>query len=140
MTTRTFRSSISLWLLIPLILLTMTVLIINIAIRIWPVAAFIVLMQFFILHLYLTTTYTITPDGQLFIRCGFFYRTHIDIQTIKRITPSNDPNSAPALSLNRIAIWHTGGHERVLVSPRERAEFIHALLAVNPGIIKEEGC
>lgn len=138
MITRTFRSSISLSLLIPLVLLTMTVLIINIVSRIWPVAVFIVLMQCFILHLYLTTTYTILETGQLFIRCGFFYKTYIDIHSIKKISPSNDPTSAPALSLNRIAIWHAH-HERVLVSPKEREEFINALVIINPGIVKE-GC
>lgn len=76
------------------------------------------------------TRYTI--DGRtLVVRSGPF-RWLVPIDEIDSITPTDDPSSAPALSLDRLSIRY--GTREILVSPREHERFIEALRAVNPKI------
>ena len=71
-------------------------------------------------------------DGRtLLVRCGPF-RWSVPIDEIESVTPTDDPSSAPALSLDRLSIRY--GPREILVSPRERERFIEALRAVNPKI------
>jgi Bacterial PH domain len=66
--------------------------------------------------------YIITAD-QIIIKMGPFSYRKIDIATIRKMELSNNPLSAPAASLQRIAIhYNKGGY--ILVSPKNRAEFI----------------
>lgn len=61
------------------------------------------------------------------------WRTKIDIKTIRKIYATRNPLSSPALSINRIAIVYNKFDE-VLISPKDRADFIEELLKVNPTI------
>lgn len=82
---------------------------------------------------FLDTVYSLTADGQLLIRCGPFYRQSISIASIRKVRPTRNPLSSPALSLDRLEIrydkWST-----VLISPRERSAFLQQLLQLNPQI------
>lgn len=60
----------------------------------------------------------------------------IDIKTIKKIYATKNPLSSPALSLDRIAVVYNKFDE-VLISPKERADFIQELLKINPNIVVE---
>ena len=61
------------------------------------------------------------------------WRTKIDIKTIRKVYATRNPLSSPALSINRIAIVYNK-YDEVLISPKDRADFIDELLKVNPNI------
>jgi hypothetical protein len=84
-----------------------------------------VLLLFFLLSK--TIQYKI-EDKKLII-----WNTKIEISTIRRIYRTNNPLSSPALSLDRIAIVYNKFDE-ILISPKERNEFIKELLKINPSI------
>ena len=67
----------------------------------------------------------------LVIRAGIF-RWVIPVSDIESLSPSRNPLSSPALSLDRIEIRHQGGS--ILVSPQDRQGFVSALKEVNPRI------
>lgn len=58
------------------------------------------------------------------IRCGLI-EDHIPLRDIRRITPTFNPLSAPALSIRRVRIDTT--HRSFLISPRKRERFIEEL-------------
>ena len=84
-----------------------------------------VLLLFFLLSK--TIQYKI-EDKKLII-----WNTKIEISTIRKIYRTNNPLSSPALSLDRIAIVYNKFDE-ILISPKERNEFIKELLKINPSI------
>ncbi|TGD57433.1 PH domain-containing protein [Flavobacterium humi] len=57
----------------------------------------------------------------------------IDIRSIRKIEKTNSIVSTRALSLNRIWI-HYNKYDEIVVSPKERQDFIDRLLAINPTI------
>ena len=61
------------------------------------------------------------------------WNTKINIHSIRKIYRTNNPLSSPALSLDRIAVVYNT-YDEVLISPREREEFIEELLKINPNI------
>lgn len=76
------------------------------------------------------TSYVVTADV-LIIRAGPF-RWRVRLDAIQSLTATRNPLSSPALSLDRIAVKHTGG--TVLVSPKDRAGFVKAILTANPSV------
>lgn len=76
------------------------------------------------------TNYTI--DGRTLIARSGPFRWRVPIDEIDSITPTRDPSSAPALSLDRLSIRY--GARELLVSPRNREQFVAALRAMNPKI------
>lgn len=105
--------------------------------RLWWVLALIVLLAFFAGHLLLTIHYII--EGQnLQIKSGFLFRQNIAIRDIRKIRSIRDYSSAPAASSDRLMLTYNK-YDSVLVSPREKAAFITALLEINPGI-DAKGC
>ncbi len=64
--------------------------------------------------------YEIT-EKEILIKCGF-YEDRIAIERIKKIFPTMNPLSAPALSLTRVQIETV--HSSYLISPKNRDGFI----------------
>jgi hypothetical protein len=62
--------------------------------------------------------------------------TKIDINSIKRIYSTHNPLSSPALSLDRIAVVYNT-YDEVLITPKEREDFIREVLKINPNIVVE---
>ncbi|WP_339887700.1 PH domain-containing protein [uncultured Flavobacterium sp.] len=60
----------------------------------------------------------------------------VEIQTIRKIYKTRNPLSSPALSLDRIAIVYNK-YDEVLISPKNKKEFIDELLKINPDIVVE---
>lgn len=54
-----------------------------------------------------------------------------------KLRAAKNPLSAPALSIDRIEILY-GKYGIALVSPKNRVQFVKALLAENPGIEVDE--
>jgi uncharacterized membrane protein YdbT with pleckstrin-like domain len=93
------------------------------------VNAFLVI---FILYMLSNTDYTIN-DTWLHVRSGFMVNKTIDIASIRSIAETKSALSAPAFSLDRLEINYNL-YDSVVVSPQNKADFVAALLAVNPQI------
>lgn len=130
---KTHYSKIGMELVVPLVLIfgTVLVLIINEKPN-WIAIAILLPVILFVVHMFLTTKYTIEGDN-LVIKCGFLYHKTIDINTIRRIAETNNLLSSPATSLDRLEILY-GKFDSVLISPRRKAEFINDIKRINPGI------
>lgn len=79
------------------------------------------------------TTYYVIEGDVLVIRSAFL-TWRIPIRDITAVTPTRNPLSSPALSLDRLRIDY--GTRFILVSPAERQRFVDALHAVNPAIMR----
>jgi hypothetical protein len=64
-------------------------------------------------------------DETLRVRCGPF-RWLIQIRDIRAVTPTNDPKSSPAMSLDRLEIDY-GDDKSLLIAPEPRTEFLRQL-------------
>lgn len=78
----------------------------------------------------LLNTYYVIDHKVLKIRCGFFFKKTIAIDTIYKISESRNPISAPAASLDRLELFYNQ-NKSVLVSPREKQKFIDHLIRLN---------
>ncbi len=90
---------------------------------------------FFVLHMYLTTRYTITKE-MLTITSGFLFKKEIALNSITSISPSRNPISSPAFSLDRLQIRH-GKNDSVLISPINKEEFLRDIHAASNTIVIE---
>jgi membrane protein YdbS with pleckstrin-like domain len=77
-----------------------------------------------------TTYYRIEAD-HLLIRCGPVEKL-VPLSEIKSVTPTNNPLSSPALSLDRLRIEYGQGRA-VMISPRDKDDFIRELNAAREG-------
>jgi hypothetical protein len=78
------------------------------------------------LWLLLSTYYTLEPR-RLIVRSGPF-KWRIALADITDITPTSNPLSSPALSLDRLRIDYGQGHS-LMVSPRDKEQFVRAVEA-----------
>lgn len=93
----------------------------------WALAALIAGVGVFLpLWLLNSTRYSLLA-GELLIRCGPF-RWRIPLAGITGITPTSNPVSSPALSLDRLRIDYGTG-DSLMISPRDKAGFIRELEA-----------
>ena len=85
-----------------------------------------------ILHMFLTTLYTI-DNNRLKIKSGFFSYKPIEISEIKRITKTKNIISSPAASFDRIEIQY-GKFKSIILSPKDKLNFCKDLNVQNPEI------
>lgn len=97
----------------------------------WILAVFapLILLMFVLL---LTNRYTVDGD-RLIVRDSLFHKKAYNIMDIVSITPTHNPLSAPAASLDRIAIRFKN-HDEILLSPKGKDLFYDHLKKVNPNI------
>jgi hypothetical protein len=127
------NSKIGLELVIPLVLVFGTVLVLIISEKpSWIVIAILFSVILFVVHMFMTTNYSI-ENNELKIKCGFLFNKSIDIKTIKKITETNNPQSSPATSLDRLEITY-GKFDSILISPKQKTEFINDIKRLNPNI------
>ncbi|SFS36737.1 PH domain-containing protein [Mucilaginibacter polytrichastri] len=88
-----------------------------------------------LLPIVLNTKYTINNDA-LIIKSGLIIKIDIDIKKIKKVIPNNTIWSAPALSSDRIEIFYNT-YDSVVISPKNKKEFIEMLKQINPAIVSE---
>lgn len=85
-----------------------------------------------ILHMFLKTEYII--DGkELKIRSGIFSYKPIKIEEIKDVANTSSKMASPAPSFDRIEVKH-GKFDSVIISPRDKSNFVRDLKKVNPDI------
>lgn len=95
-----------------------------------------VLTFVFVLHLFLNTEYAIV-NSVLKIKSGFLYNKELDIHSIKSIRSSKSLMSSPAASLDRIELNY-GKYCSVIISPKNKRNFIDDLIKINPNIDSEK--
>jgi hypothetical protein len=78
------------------------------------------------------TTYTVEGEN-LTVKSGVFYNKTISINTIRKVVETRNPLSSPAASLDRIEIFYNK-FDTIILSPKEKAEFLNHLLQINPQI------
>ena len=74
--------------------------------------------------------YEITP-AELKIRCGLLIRQRIPLSAIEEVSPTRNPASAPAWSLDRLRVNYRKGGETgaALISPADKEGFLRELAA-----------
>lgn len=82
------------------------------------------------LWLLLATRYTLQGDA-LLVQSGPF-RWRVPLAEIRSVTPTSNPLSSPALSLQRLRIDYGRGRW-LMISPRDREQFLQALEAARGG-------
>jgi Bacterial PH domain len=127
-----FKSKIGLELVIPLTMIFGIVLFLTMRAEPGYLGIAILLPVILIVHLFMTTNYTVEGDS-LTIQCGVFYNKTIAIKEIRKITETNDPISSPATSLDRLEIVY-GKSDRVLISPQLKKEFIDTIVSLHPSV------
>jgi hypothetical protein len=80
----------------------------------------------FMLWTFYGTSYTLLAD-ELRIRCGPL-RFRVPLGEITSVSPSRNPRSGPACSLDRLEIRYGGRGSRILISPDDKRTFLEALL------------
>ena len=80
---------------------------------------------YFMLWVHYSIDYTLT-DEKLLIRCGPF-RFSVPLAEIDSVSPSHNPLSSPAGSLDRLLIKWNAERKRILISPLRKTEFLQAL-------------
>ncbi len=78
------------------------------------------------LWLMLSTHYTL-DSRQLLVQCGPF-KWRIALADITAVTPTTNPLSSPALSLDRLRIDYGQG-KSLMISPRNKEQFLRAMEA-----------
>lgn len=127
-----YKSKIGLELIIPIIIVLGVVLFITASEKPHWVGPIILLpIVLFIVHMF-SKTYYVIDGNSLTIKCGFF-STAVDVNTVTKISETNNPISSPALSLDRIEIAY-GKFQSVIISPKLKNEFISDLIALNAAI------
>lgn len=72
------------------------------------------------------TGYTITRN-QLGIRCGPFTFS-VPLNEIDAVTPTRNPLSSPACSLDRLTIVYSDSMRSIMISPKDKAGFLSAIV------------
>ena len=127
-----FESKIDLWLI-----LFLSILFGGIAIKlaldgVWGSLIPILVTIAFIVHMF-TTTFYVIEDKKLTIKCGFLINISISVDSIKKISETNNILSSPALSLDRLEIMYNK-FDTILISPKDKKEFIKAIQKMNPQV------
>lgn len=130
---KVFRSRIDWWLAAILIFVAVAPIVsacINGVFDLWTVV-----ISLFILSLF-RTVYVVN-DSKLRVWVGVIPYGNKEIGQIKSVHRTSSLISSPALSIDRLAITFVNG-DRLIISPKDREEFVAALLAVNPQIVTDE--
>ena len=131
----TFRSKLGKEIIIPIAIILVGLGSLMAYQRIWNGLTVIVCIAIFITFIFLTTYYQI--DGRILkIRCGLFSTLNIDIDTIRRMSETNNPISSPAFSLDRLEIKYQKDRkiDTVMISPKDKDGFIKMITQLNPTI------
>ena len=125
-----YKAKIGIWLLIIISIVFASIIFEMFQEKNWIGILIPITISGFILHMVLTTKYTIENDN-LNVKCGFLYNQNIDIKTIRKVSETNNILSSPAPSIDRLEIIYNK-FDSVLVSPKDKLGFINHLKNINP--------
>lgn len=98
----------------------------------WLGVSYLIFILVITLSIFFNTYYRIEKNI-LNVKSGVLYKKQIDIHSIYKIKEIKSFISAPALSTKRLEIFYNR-FDSVMVTPKEEAEMIAALLKTNPDI------
>ena len=125
-----FQSSISYWLFIPVLIVLFCYLIATIIEKDWFSSIIALALNLLVWSIVSKTYYEIV-GSELKIVSGFIVNKKIQIKNISKIVKTNNLLSSPALSLTgRLEVFYNK-YDSVIISPKEREEFISALKSIN---------
>lgn len=127
-----FKSKLGLEFIIPIFGIMLFTLIILIIDEVWVGTGIISIVILLILHLIFTTEYTIKGEN-LNVKSSFLVNENININSIRKLTETNNLVSSPAISIDRIEIVYNK-FDTILVSPKAKTEFIQCLIDINKNI------
>ena len=127
-----FKSKLGLEFIIPIFGILLFALFNVITAKAWIGIVIISIVLLFILYLVLTTEYIISGEN-LNVRSGFLINENININSIKKLSETNNIMSSPAVSIDRIEILYNKS-DVILVSPKDKIEFIESLTEMNKNI------
>ena len=138
MSVTVFRSKVDAW-LVALVFVSLALATAGAAIaavtageaRVWLGLAFFLAVGGFVAWLFATTRYEL--DGRTLTARSGPLRWRVDVGTIASVTPSRNPLSSPALSLDRLDV-RFGKGKRILLSPADRDGFLRALARADPAL------
>ncbi len=85
-------------------------------------------------NIWLNTKYVVDDEKRtLRVKCGVLYDSKYKIDDMTAIYPTSNWLSAPALSFDRLEI-RTGKRKSIVISPKNRTDFINHLQRLNPSI------
>lgn len=132
-----FKSKVGYEILIPVLTITVGVILIPMMTGA-PIEAIVTMTVIilptiaFILHMFYQTSYRIVND-KLLIKSGFLYQSELYIYQINSVTKTRNLIASPAASLDRIEVKY-GKWDSVIISPKDKVEFMNELLKINPKI------
>ena len=129
---KNYKSKLGLELIIPFILIFGYSLFELISNKVWTGIFIMVLTIIFILYTFLSINYKIENDN-LNVKCTILMNINIDIKSIRKIIETYNPLSSPAASIDRLEIFYNK-FDSILISPKDKKEFIQNLLEINPNI------
>ena len=100
----------------------------------WIVVTIVALILFFALFSLFDIRYTI-HNNILSVKCGMLLTTNYDINQIRKIKDTNSILAAPAASLDRIEIYFIQQKTPLIISPKDKNDFIRNLQSINPNIV-----
>ncbi|MFM7731705.1 MAG: PH domain-containing protein [Flavobacteriales bacterium] len=127
-----FRTKLGLELIIPITLIFGVTIFLTLRDGAWMAVA-IQLLTYVGIGCMLYQTWYIIDGEELQIRVWFFRYPKIHIADIRSVKRTKIPISAPAASLDRLAIRY-GKMGYQLISPQDKTAFVQALLKINPAI------
>lgn len=127
-----FKSKLGLELMIPIFGILLFALFSLIIAKAWVGIIIISLTIVFVIHLLFTTEYIISGEN-LNIKSCFIVNENININSIRKLTETNNLQKSPANSLDRIEILYNK-FDIILVSPKDKTEFIESLTELNNNI------
>lgn len=129
---REFKSKVGWWYHLVMIMVSAGCVATFLSTNVWAMVTML-LAAALTFHVFMNTWYRITADNFLVVHCSIFPEKRIAIADIETVEATTMPVSSYALSLDRLIIW-TDGKPWMLVSPRNKKEFVNLLKRINPGI------
>jgi uncharacterized membrane protein YdbT with pleckstrin-like domain len=129
---KVYKSSISVGLVSFIGIVLFGGLILTIFTKDWVPILIMLLTCAFVVHLFMTTYYKI-DKGNLIVKSGFLINQTIPVSSIRKVAETNNILSSPALSFDRIEIKFNT-YDFVIISPKEKEEFIQHLTSLNANI------
>lgn len=128
---KVFKSKIDVWLLLVIYVPVTIAIVTGIIDQKWEMLAINIFIVIVVTYLFTGTKYIIN-NNTLYIKIGAIQIEKLDIHKLKKIEKTFNPLSAPALSLKRLKLSYGESFGYTLISPKEREQFINAILEINP--------